>query len=301
MSTQKKHGMVAPFALHQVINRNIPTKYEGEFNHYTSPFGLNGIINTEKPSLWFTHVDYLNDRSEGTYLFDIFREALEDCVETIAPETHETLSSIKDTDSLVTMEYFEDGHKKSKNVKAEIFLCCFSTNDDNLSMWNYYVKGKRYEGYNISFNKTPVEEKQLKDCLINVGKIIYDVDKQKQIIKELILEADQFQMSSIFLFWFKVCLNRLKYLFKHPCFSHEQEIRLILKCPIEGKEDMIQYRLSERGNYIPYIPVPITNMFNKIVVSPLLCEQKNITSLERMLKSRGYDCEIKSSECPIRF
>ena len=119
MNTQKPHGMAAPFYLHQVINRNIPDKYDGEFNHYTSPVGLNGILNNENPSLWFTHVDYLNDKSEGTYLFNVFRKVLEDCIEIIDHETYEGLQSITDTDSLVTMEYFEDGLKKSKTVKAD--------------------------------------------------------------------------------------------------------------------------------------------------------------------------------------
>ena len=38
--------------------------------HYTSFVGLNGIISNQE--LWFTNRFYLNDTSEGVYIFNLF-------------------------------------------------------------------------------------------------------------------------------------------------------------------------------------------------------------------------------------
>ena len=67
--------------------------------------------------------------------------------------------------------------------KLEYFTTSFSTESDNLTLWNNYAKGKNYTGYNIGFDKNKlVEEMTNNDYLPIFGSVIYDKNKQIKII-----------------------------------------------------------------------------------------------------------------------
>ena len=111
--------------------------------HYTKPEKLLSILETG--IIRFSNALYLNDKEEVTYSYKLIVRLIDE-----SPELNQELfSKIK--------EYF---YKKYKNIidgddnflnKYEYYTISFSTEADNLTLWNNYAKGQNYTGYNNGF------------------------------------------------------------------------------------------------------------------------------------------------------
>lgn len=129
--------------------------------HYTSIEGLKGIIENKK--LHFANIGYMNDKEE------VFAGLKSLAYETGADDTE-----------------YEKYKSALESNKLNVFVCCFSLNDDSLPMWNYYTKCNNSQGYNIKFNDKDLirgilkGNKQLEGCDISFGQIEYiDGNKSK--------------------------------------------------------------------------------------------------------------------------
>ena len=113
--------------------------------HYTKPEKLLSIL--ESGTIRFSNALYLNDKEEVTYSYRLIVNLIDEMPKLNA----DLFCKIK--------EHF---YKKYKNIvdgndnflnKYEYYTISFSTDSDNLTLWNNYSKGQTYTGYNIGFCK----------------------------------------------------------------------------------------------------------------------------------------------------
>jgi len=243
--------------------------------HYTSPQGLNGILSNS--TIRFTDCQFLNDKSEYTHI----KKPLTKAFEEIKRDLHNDFeSSILDllkedfgTDDIKIIE--KDSSIKLRVTPKRYFVFCASTVQDSLGLWNYYVKGGNYQGYNIGFSIS-----QLLDCFstnenpevdVFYGKVIYKERDQVNLLKDLLIKADQeledklrhavneedYDISDqemkgeVFNY-----LENYRLFFKDEAFSNEKEYRFILKLPLEyspNTNDPISIGFNEKnGVFTPF-------------------------------------------------
>ena len=157
--------------------------------HYTKPEKLLNILESE--TIRFSNALYLNDKEEVTYSYKLIGSLIDE----MPGLNSELFSRIK--------EHF---HRKYKNIisgndtyssRYEYYTISFSTDSDNLTLWNNYSKGQSYTGYNIGFCKKDLIADMQKQGFHSVyGNIIYNRETQITILK-LIFEKWNRQFDKI--------------------------------------------------------------------------------------------------------
>ena len=283
--------------------------------HYTSPSALNSIISNH--TIRFTDRNYLNDYSEGRYVMDL-------CV-----HSRFELRLPKECRA-----YFKERCRillnNPMNKKRHIYQCSFSTQSDNLSLWNYYTKSDGVKGYNIGFNSKELSQELIassnrKKHNIEVlhGKVVYSVNKQKYIIKSVIDDFCAIINDNLMDFVFvrlaiEVLVEKILLVgsfFKSPHFKQENEYRLLLHLTpyFDEQEKVVKFMVLnksaqtyEKNNLlIPYLDIEFakTNL-NSICISPTLNYDETISNLKNALNIYGYsstEVQVVKSEIPIRY
>lgn len=295
--------------------------------HYTSPSGLNNILTNEGPSLWFSRYDFLNDKTEGTHIIDIYREVCDTLFEQgqIDKKFYEKIYKIEPMryKTFLYSNQSSDGDNVStdscKQEEAQKYICCFSKNCDSLPMWNYYTKGGKYEGYNIGFSFWRTKDQGIQNYYgkgyeLEFFNVVYDDQEKCHIIQEDIqkLYAYYKQMGvdvannalQRICYILSYYLKELGLKFKQRYFQHEQEVRAILSIPVNNTHFKIQYRNNEEYT-IPYIAVPFPKIaVSSITVGPLFDEKKMSMDVKHLIASRNYPLETSDifySKIPIRY
>lgn len=278
------------------------------FYHYTSIDGLYGII--ENKCLHATHIDYLNDPSEEEYFNTTIKYYLDK--NEVANNTYSILYNN-------SYESTYDSYEK--------YIISFSDHPDSLPMWNHYSKGN---GYNLGFRIDNIinRTKGLRNFYYHKIKIIYDETDQLDILSKFFnkhgkaaVECNQlsiqmeeyenqnredlYQSSSSeqseLIISFMEDYSILKKMFKHPSYSNEREVRLIVE--LIEQYDMIHYRKSNHGLIIPFVKIPI--VLNEDLVSITLHPlQKDIgiNGIRHFLRNKKIDLKenITISKIPYR-
>ena len=200
--------------------------------HYTKPEKLLGIVSNG--TLRFSNVLYLNDKAEVAYSYKLIINLIDE-----TPDLNPDLfNKIK--------KHFEDKYKHIVDGSGELlnnleyFTTSFSSENDNLTLWNNYAKGKSYTGYNIGFNKKKlIKEMGEKGFLPIYGSVIYDRAKQIKIIKNIFkkwnnlfekaLKMKRNNKVKLFDILFELVdvLNIVSIFFKTPQFKNEKEYRSV--------------------------------------------------------------------------
>lgn len=278
--------------------------------HYTKPEKLLSIL--ESGTVRFSNALYLNDKEEVTYSYKLIVNLIEEMPELIP----ELFSKIKD--------YF---YKKYRNIiageanflnKYEYYTISFSTDPDNLTLWNNYTKGQTYTGYNIGFCKKELIAEMEKQGFNSVyGNVIYQKETQITVLK-LIFEKwnKQFkktlnngnkqklvekQQDILFELTDILCIVSL--FFKNPYFKDEKEYRIIFINNF-GPNTYKQTKIFEKnGLFIPYIEYKfLKKNVSSINIGPTLDENIFYTSTCRMLANFGYNKKtINRSKIPLRY
>lgn len=94
--------------------------------HYTSPDAFLSIMNDGK--LRFTDRNYLNDTSEGKYIFDL-------CL-----ENSKTICEGYEAYEQGFVEACMEMKSRFEEIRL-VYQCSFSTDPDSLCLWNYYTHG----------------------------------------------------------------------------------------------------------------------------------------------------------------
>lgn len=278
--------------------------------HYTKPEKLLSIL--ESGTIRFSNALYLNDKEEVTYSYRLIVNLIDEMQDL----NLELFSKIK--------EYF---YKKYKNIidgndnftnKYEYYTISFSTDNDNLTLWNNYSKGQTYTGYNIGFCKKDLIADMERQGFHSVyGNIIYNNEIQTTILK-LIFEkwnkqyqkytkaknsSKKLEKMQDTIFELIDILSIISLFFKNPHFKDEKEYRIIFISnfsPSSYKQTKI---FEKNGLFIPYIEYKfLKRTVNSINIGPTLDENIFYTSTCRLLANFGYEKKtINRSKIPLRY
>lgn len=278
--------------------------------HYTKPEKLLSIL--ESGTIRFSNALYLNDKEEVTYSYRLIVNLIDEMQDL----NLELFSKIK--------EYF---YKKYKNIidgndnfinKYEYYTISFSTDNDNLTLWNNYSKGQTYTGYNIGFCKKDLIADMERQGFHSVyGNIIYNNEIQTTILK-LIFEKWNKQYQKYIkaknssknlekmqdtIFELIDILSIISLFFKNPHFKDEKEYRIIFISnfsPSSYKQTKI---FEKNGLFIPYIEYKfLKRTVSSINIGPTLDENIFYTSTCRLLANFGYEKKtINRSKIPLRY
>lgn len=113
--------------------------------HYTKPEKLLSIL--ESGTIRFSNALYLNDKEEVTYSYKLILNLIDE-MPNLNQDLFKRIKShfhTKYTNIISGADNFDN--------KYEYYTISFSTESDNLTLWNNYSKGQTYTGYNIGFCK----------------------------------------------------------------------------------------------------------------------------------------------------
>lgn len=322
----------------EAANKTIETP---EMFHYTSMSGLDGILfQQEYPIFWFSRFDCLNDTSEGREIIINYQTVLNHLIETVdSSEEKEFYEKLVDVlpaakerfeEKLPPMivEGGEEIFEMSSTTfeEAMSYICSFSKNKDNLAMWNYYVKGRAYEGYNIGINPIALQG-QLADKAAKEGfkfrliEVIYDQAEKERLLITLLNQAyekfadspkDEEVIHAIKEFVSEQ-LCELKFHFKSSHFKHEEEIRAIVTLPkrhLLNSPGQFDFPLKYRtvNNYIvPYFEMPIEapSIVSSVCLGPSGLDDKQMDLQREIMRERlrgiYSNAIVQQSNAPIRY
>lgn len=208
--------------------------------HYTSPLNIENILKEDKIHLRFTKSDCLNDTTEGYFVDELFVYAAKSLYE-LGEITKRYRNFLDDIYSIANNAYKNEAADKIFLEKYEktcldnrYFLCCFSKDDDSLPLWNYYVKERKYEGFNIGFDPRKIEKAKYRKDTYNilVAPVKYSgfFEDCMNLIKEYSAFhrfADEKNEAKLAIL-FSCFLEKYRLFVKNQCFKHENEVRAVL-------------------------------------------------------------------------
>lgn len=280
--------------------------------HYTKPEKLLSLLESE--TLRFSNALYLNDKEEVTYSYKL----IVDLIDGRSDLNEKLFSKIR--------EHFFNKYTNivngndNFNYKYEYYTVSFSTESDNLTLWNNYAKGQSYTGYNIGFCKNELIKDMIKKGFSSVyGNVIYDRKVQVTVLNlifnkwnkefERILKLKKVQKNSDaeeplkVLFELIDILGIISLFFKNPHFKDEKEYRIIFINSF-GTDTSKPTKICEKnGLFVPYIEYKFQKRtVNSINIGPTLDENIFYTSTSRMLLNFGYGNKaINRSKIPLRY
>ena len=283
---------------------------EGSLYHYTKPEKLLSIL--ESGTIRFSNALFLNDKEEVTYTYRLIGNLIEKMPELNA----DLFSKIK--------EHFYNKYKNiidgddSFNNKYEYYTISFSTDNDNLTLWNNYSKGQTYTGYNIGFcKKDLIADMEKQGFKAVYGNIIYNRDTQLTILKmifekwnkefEKLLKSRKSQKNEDrkldVLFELIDILSIISLFFKNPHFKDEKEYRIIFINNFRTDAFKQTKIFEKNGLFVPYIEYKFRKKsVDSINIGPTLEENIFYTSTCLMLSNFGYDKKkINRSKIPLRY
>jgi hypothetical protein len=270
--------------------------------HYTSPAGLIGIIDTKE--FWFTDSDFLNDASENTYFCDIFKTIIND-------KNLEMKYNFWINTFVLSDKYLDNFERVNlTNIRNYDYVASFAIDKDNLSLWNYYTKNPTRIGYNLGIKPKEFISNILVEPYERLieGKVIYDKQKQKEIIYSMIndysniynLLKHTYQRRYLFK---KIRDNLMHFtiFMKSPVFSNENEYRIVLSNSSENKKQFTSFK-ENMGVFIPFITKKFdTTCIEEIGISPTNRLKFVEDSLVKFALEKELQVKVFLSEIPLRY
>lgn len=276
--------------------------------HYTKPEKLLNILSGG--TLRFSNALYLNDKEEIAYSYRLIVKLIDE-----VPDLNPDLFGKIKTHFSNKYKHIVDGENDFRN-KLEYFTTSFSTESDNLTLWNNYAKGKNYTGYNIGFDKRKLISEMTENNYLPVfGSVIYDKQKQVKIIHAIFkkwnmlfnraLKCKKTNEVKLFDILFELIdvLSIVSIFFKNPQFKNEHEYRIVIVNAF-GAENSKQTKVVEKnGLFVPYLEYSFSkDAVTSINIGPTFEENIFYTSTNRMLLNFGYeDKQVFRSKIPLRY
>jgi hypothetical protein len=295
------------------LDHGIPTWNPGQepkyVYHYTNSAGLKGII--ESKALWATDVWYMNDTGEATYSL----EAVRRFIASQKPETDESKEFCRRVTEVV------DNWTDEANLQN--YIACLSENGDQLSQWRSYGSGR---GFSIGFDFDALRKLISSNISSKISKVIYDTSAQQAILSDGYQRAEEVLhrrndttdqpsdknavsplRAAMGVFFTNFLIKSPS--FKHPAFSEEAEVRILITGRFsDGKSTAdIKFRESALG-ITPYVPVPLClpdeehiSVIRDIIVGPQPHTREVQRAIGQFLAANDLqDVKITPSEVPLR-
>ena len=294
------------------IKRFLDNDCSDQIYHYTKPEKLLNIISNK--TLRLSNVLYLNDKAEVSYTYRLIVDLIKE-----NPQLNNELYS-------KVIEYFTKKYKHiidgdNELYQQEYYTISFSTEKDNLILWNNYSKEKTYTGYNLGFDindlMCDIYKKQYNAIC---GCIIYDEKKQKAIIRAILKHWNKKYERALSALKYKKLAKKLRLenitfelidilslisvFFKKNEFQDEEEYRIVIVNHTQFGELPEPTKIIEKnGLFVPYIEYKFPKRALKSInIGPTMNESIFYTSTNRMLLNFGYDkVEVSWSKIPLRY
>ncbi len=294
------------------IKRFLDNDCSDQIYHYTKPEKLLNIISNK--TLRLSNVLYLNDKAEVSYTYRLIVDLIKE-----NPQLNNELYS-------KVIEYFTKKYKHiidgdNELYQQEYYTISFSTEKDNLILWNNYSKEKTYTGYNLGFDindlMCDIYKKQYNAIC---GCIIYDEKKQKAIIRAILKHWNKKYERALSALKYKKLAKKLRLenitfelidilslisvFFKKNEFQDEEEYRIVIVNHTQFGELPEPTKIIEKnGLFVPYIEYKFPKRALKSInIGPTMNESIFYTSTNRMLLNFGYDkVDVSWSKIPLRY
>lgn len=264
--------------------------------HYTDMAGLLGILKERR--IWATHFQFLNDREE----LEAGRAAIEVTAAQLLKKAQQ------DTWQQRFLRNFLDAAKKgavSYWTEVDLFIASFTEKGDSLTQWQGY--GGSGQSVAIGFSPKQFEhDDTLVKCVYKKGLFQNLVARELQRIVrggKRVLEHNRVQEVDLVAAAFNAaCLSVsvLELGYKNHHFKHESEWRCM-----SFEVDKAEYRVSQLGELIPYIPLPLAAddeplQIDTVHVGPR-CDGRALRAVKMLLRNCGYpDVPVEKSIVPLR-
>lgn len=290
------------------IKKVLDTDKNCTIYHYTKPEKLLNILSGG--TLRFSNALYLNDKEEIAYSYRLIVKLIDEI-----PELNPDLFGKIKTHFSNKYKHIVDGENDFRN-KLEYFTTSFSTESDNLTLWNNYAKGKNYTGYNIGFDKKKLIDEMTENKYLPIfGSVIYDKQKQIKIIHaifkkwnmlfNLALKCKKTNEVKLFDILFELIdvLSIVSIFFKNPQFKNEHEYRIVIVNAFGVENSKPTKVVEKNGLFVPYLEYKFSKeSVTSINIGPTFDENIFYTSTNRMLLNFGYeDKEVCRSKIPLRY
>lgn len=290
------------------IKKVLDTDKNCTIYHYTKPEKLLNILSGG--TLRFSNALYLNDKEEIAYSYRLIVKLIDEIPE-LNPDLFEKIK----THFSNKYKHIVDGENDFRN-KLEYFTTSFSTESDNLTLWNNYAKGKNYTGYNIGFDKKKLIDEMTENKYLPVfGSVIYDKQKQIKIIHAIFkkwnmlynraLKCKKTNEVKLFDILFELIdvLSIVSIFFKNPQFKNEHEYRIVIVNAFGVENSKPTKVVEKNGLFVPYLEYKFSKeSVTSINIGPTFDENIFYTSTNRMLLNFGYeDKEVCRSKIPLRY
>lgn len=290
------------------IKKVLDTDKNCTIYHYTKPEKLLNILSGG--ILRFSNALYLNDKEEIAYSYRLIVRLIDEI-----PELNSDLFGKIKIHFSNKYKHIIDGENDFRN-KLEYFTTSFSTESDNLTLWNNYAKGKNYTGYNIGFDKKKLIAEMTENNYLPIfGSVIYDKQKQIKIIHAIFkkwnmlfnraLKCKKTNEVKLFDILFELIdvLSIVSIFFKNPQFKNEHEYRIVMVNAFGTENSKPTKVVEKNGLFVPYLEYKFSkDSVTSINIGPTFDENIFYTSTNRMLLNFGYeDKEVCRSKIPLRY
>lgn len=289
--------------VHNKINNYLQMDQElNPLYHYTSVHGLEGIIKNKE--LWVSHSDFLNDKTERQYTFNLFYKIL---VERVKEASLDFLYVDWIIQTIIKLEY-------------PAYVLSLSKNKDSNLLWSNYSKN---DGYNIKFDFSSYRSDFFIDQDKVAGrnglfksKVIYDEKTHHQAINELV--DDYIGLFKKYVDLDKKSLEEDPYItqtatslhitfllfsafFKDACFKQEEEHRVAI-APTKTENINYDCRILN-GAFIPYIKIKLKDSQIKgVTIGPKNKMDISEEGLRYFLERNNLsEIDINQSKIPYRY
>lgn len=298
--------------------------------HYCSVDTLKEILTKE--CLRFSDVRFLNDSTEFVEIIPIIKKVLSQ-----NGYTSDLKKMILESNEMKELEEYRQSYVERSRITHKIeqkiyrtYTCSFSTENDSLSMWNYYAASG--EGVSITFDhswnifegssksEVNTREKLKNDIIIYRGLIIYKNADKKECITELLKQLQKIydeakndieKYRGYILYAFKESVNHMRYFFKNESFECENEYRIVLKIPEElllSRENIdgivAKGQFKRENVLIPFVDYRFKkDSLTKITLNPYIKEKDSMFKLgieELLWQNQMEDVYVAHSNIPIR-
>lgn len=289
---------------------NEKARYTGDIWHYTSSYGLKGII--ENKNIWFSDRRFLNDPTECNYLYKLISKNKHKFkFENYNKNFYGLLKKIVNDYACLGF-YFGASLYLPQLV---CFIASFSRAKDNLELWNYYTKSQNSAGYAIKVSADKlIELLNKKNYEYIYGEVIYNKDKQIRMIKGLLEDYnekfdkehgdDEYIIEPEYLCELVYILEFYNIFFKPPAYENEKEYRFVVYFDGYPDEKPIDAKFRIFNDiFIPYIEIELPeNYIKEIMVSPALNQELLKKGVDILKQNSIYKkAKVSKSEILKRY